>query len=105
MSGIRTPPTSGRDYGRIVLQEFTEQNDVTPTEIPVPDRSTGSVAIRASEVNDGAVYIGFDDDVDLESGFPLYRRDSIGIELNLRSQSIYVVADNNADEVRYIITN
>jgi len=78
---------------------------VTPTSVLNTNRATGSVSVRAPDTNIAPVFIGFDDDVTRDNGFPLYPRDAVGLDLNLRQQEIYVVAAEDADEVRYIVTN
>lgn len=105
MTGLRTPPSDGRENKRVLLEEYTEENDVEPTLVTDPSISTGSIALRAPTSNEGVVFIGWGEDVDLENGFPTYAGDSIGIEIDAASQNIYAVADTAADELRVLTTN
>jgi len=105
MSGLRTPSTKGVEYGRVVFEAFTSGNSVEPTEVFSPIEDTGSVALKCPETNSGAIFIGWDDDVDLEEGFPLYAKDGVSFDLNTNSQPIYAVANTSADQLRVISTN
>lgn len=105
MNGLRVPPTNGTEYGRVLFQAYTDTNDIEPTQVFDPTQDVGSIAIRCPASNNGAVYIGWDEDVNTDNGFPLYKRDSFGLDLNVKSQPIYAVAEVDADEVRVIATN
>jgi len=104
--GVRTPPSKGSAYGRTILAEQGIAQRVISSEV-----KTGSVLINSytgdddNEGNEGVIYIGFDEDVDDESGFPLEPGQSIGLDIQNRSQGIWAYAEVPGDQVRFIATN
>lgn len=64
---------------------------------------TNTVAIRALPSNGGLIYVGFDDQVDVNNGFPLQAGDSISVEIDANQQGLWVLTDNAGDELRYIV--
>lgn len=98
--GLRTPANDGKDYGEYVIPNPPEPDEL----FQVPVR-TGSVSIIAHPNNSGWIYIGWDDEVDSQSGFILTAGMSISVDLDIRSQEIFITGDTSGDSVRYIATN
>jgi len=105
MSGINIPATEGEEYGSIPFEAFTPSGSVTPTRVFDPSLDSRSVAMRAPETNSGAIFIGWDNEVDLTNGYPLYPGDPFSVDLNVEAQGIFAVAEVTGDEIRIITTN
>lgn len=100
--GIRTPPSDGVGYDKVVISDTS-----TPIELVGPAEGAGSVVVRSwqSGGNSGTIYVGWDNQVDSSTGFPLEDGDSITLEISTESQSIWIIGDTQNDEVRYLATN
>lgn len=99
MEGLRVVPTEGVEYGEVILPETDN-----PVEINPEGEDTGGIAIRAWN-NNGVVYVGFDDEVDSSTGFPLQDGESLGADLNLEAADLFLLPEVAGDSVRVLITN
>lgn len=100
MSGSEKPPTDGTEYGVVSLSAVGE-----PELVFQLGTESKTVAIRAEEGNNSQIYLGWDDDVDSNNGFPLYQGEMITMELDVSSQEIYMDGDSVGDSVRVIAIN
>lgn len=99
-TGKDVPSNEGADYG---FMQFVEAND--PDNVMDPTLETDSWILRGHPENDGVIYIGWDDDVTVRTGFPISAGDAVAIDMDNSKQVIYAVADTVGDELRYIATS
>jgi hypothetical protein len=97
--GLRTPPSNGSYYGSTVASGAGDVVRVIPEAI-----ETGSFIVRAWN-NSGPIYIGWDEEVDDISGFPLEDGQSLTMDLDASDQGIYFFAPAVGDSVRVLATN
>lgn len=94
-SGLKVVSADGRYYGAVTIASNNSTARVLSSDV-----ETGSVAVRAPETNDEPVYIGFDDDADSNSGFPLYAGDVVSLDINSSYQGLWVYAEFSGQEIR-----
>lgn len=99
-SGIDTPATDGTAYGATTAPAANENGIILPA-----GTQTGSYIITAPQGNGGTVYLGWDSDVDNNTGLPLLPGRSISVDLDNSRQEIYGYFTNGTDELRYLATN
>lgn len=95
--GLDQPSTEG-DHGVIQADAAGESYRA------VPEQKTGSFIIRAWN-NAGVIYIGFNEDVDTNDGFPMEDGDIISIDLDSQAEDVFFYAQNAGDQIRYITVN
>lgn len=69
--------------------------------VPIGDE-TASVAIAAHPDNSGIIYVGFDDEMSEDSGFPLVAGTTLSMDIDANQEGIFALADTIGDEVRWI---
>lgn len=99
-TGKDVASNQGAGYGR---KQFVETNDVD--NLIDPTLETESVILRAHPDNGGAIYVGWDDEVTTDDGFPLSPGDAVTFDVDNSRQIIYGVADEAGDEIRFIATS
>ena len=87
-------------YGAVVLETAGTAEAIMP-----PDMETDSWAIKTDMGNTGVIYVGWDRDVTVDSGFPLTAGEGISISINNRQQQVYAVSEQDNDIIRYIATS
>lgn len=97
ITGLDQPSTQGVDFDNFAL-------DTTAQEI-VFSGDSGSVIIIAHPNNAGLAFIGWDDTVDSGNGFPLEAGSAISFDLDVGQQSIFAMANNSGDRLRFMTTN
>lgn len=97
--GRSTPATEGETHDVVTI---TSAND--PVRILSPAVETGSYALRAWNTTQ-PVFIGWDEDVGTDDGFPLEAGDVISFEMDNSEQQIWAVSAEAGAEVRVIATN
>lgn len=96
-TGKQSPSTVGTDYNAETFSDADESQSVFDLET-----QSGSIIVRAHPDNDGIVYLGWDEEVTTENGFPLEAGDAITVDINVGSQGLFGVADTDGDELRYM---
>lgn len=96
-SGRDAAFNKGEAYGAEVLESTSEPEPIFNLGV-----ESGSIAIRAHPNNSGIIYVGWDDQVDSTTGFPLNAGESISMELDVSNQEVYAIPDTGNDEVRVI---
>lgn len=99
-TGKDVASNEGAGYGR---KQFIETNDVD--NVMDPTMETESWILRGHPSNDGVIYIGWDEDVTVDNGFPISAGDAVAIDMDNSKQVVYAVADTAGDELRYIATS
>jgi hypothetical protein len=99
-SGKDVASNEGAGYG---VKVFVNSND--PDNVMDPTLETESWILRAHPQNEGIIYLGWDEDVTTENGFPLSAGDASSMDMDNSKQVIYAVADTAGDELRYIATS
>lgn len=97
LTGLDQPSTDGVDFDNFALT-------TTAQEIAFSGDS-GSVIIIAHPNNTGLAFIGWDDSVDASNGFPLEAGSAISFDLDVGQQSIFAMANNSGDRLRFMTTN
>lgn len=92
------PSTEGRGYGRTVP-------GTGPEVVATFSENVGAIAVIAEAQNSSEVYIGFDDNLTQSNGFQLQAGQSISMSLNASLETVYVLATNQNDAVRWIAIN
>lgn len=98
--GINTPSNEGRAYTSVTLDTAGEPESLLPA-----TTETGSVAIKAWNLTGDAVYIGWDDQVTIATGFPIEDGQSISLELDNSEQQIWAVSEQDGEAVKILATN
>lgn len=98
LSGKDTPSTEGVGYGR---QVFSTAQDAE--RIFALGQETGAVLVRANPDNSDDIYVGFDDDVDNNNGFPLQKGESIEMDMDIDKQNLWGYAMSANDDVRFLL--
>lgn len=99
-TGKDVASNEGAGYG---AKQFTNSHD--SDNVMDPTLETESWIIRAHPENEGIIYIGWDEEVNEDNGFPLSRGDATTMDMDNSKQVIYAVADTAGDELRYIATS
>jgi hypothetical protein len=99
MDPLNVPASDGRFNEAVVITEGANSDSATDITPSVKDTST--VVVRAWD-NSGPVYVGWSEEVDGSTGFPIKSGESLSVDLNTGEQSFYAVADNPGDSVRVI---
>lgn len=99
-SELSQPSTEGTGYGSTVLDSAN-----TPKRIFEVGQQSGSIIMRADLSNSNPIFLGFDDNVTVNNGFPLEAGDSISIDLDVRSQDIFFVGAGAGDSIRWLAIN
>jgi hypothetical protein len=82
--------------------QFVNANDVD--NVMDPTMETQSWSVRAHPENGGIIYIGWDEELTVDNGFPLSAGNTVAFDMDNSRQVLYAVADTAGDEVRYIAT-
>lgn len=90
-TGKEAPATNGEDYDRVVLSS----NE--PEAIFDIGTETTFIIIQSDSDNGGDIHIGWDDNVDDTTGFPLEPGDILTATLDVSEQNIWAYALNNND--------
>lgn len=98
-SGQEPPSNRGAGYDRVL---FTNTNE--PERLISAATETSSVLLRTNPDNNGVIYVGFDDDVTTQTGFPMEPGDAITISIDVAEEGIWGVADTQNDDLRWIAT-
>lgn len=98
--GLGIPSNDGRAYTSVTLDTAGEAESLLPA-----TTETGSVAIRAWNLNGAAIYIGWDENVTISTGFPLENGESLSFEIDNSEQQIWAVGEQDNETVKVIATN
>lgn len=90
-------PDNNAANGQEIIQN-ADQPQVLLTE------DSGSVAVQAHPDNNGTIYIGFSDDVDSITGFPLAAGSGVSMDLDVSEQPLWVVSSTVGDVAAWILT-
>lgn len=96
-AGQEPAANEGAGYDREILDVAGSPERITPI-----GEETSSIAIKAGLSNSGTIYVGWNENVDSGDGFPLDTGEGITLDLDIKEQGVYVVADTANDEVRWI---
>lgn len=99
-TGKDVASNEGAGYG---VKQFVEAHDVD--NVMDPTMETESWILRAHPDNQGIIYLGWDDDVTEDNGFPLSPGDATTMDMDNSKQVVYAIADTSGDELRYIATS
>jgi len=91
------PGTRGEDYGREVFENAGEAERVFAIET-----ETTSVFIQAHPDNNDNIFIGWDDNVDSNTGVILEAGAGLSFPVDVSVQNLWAVAAQANDEIRYI---
>lgn len=99
-TGKDVASNEGAGYGR---KRFVETED--PDNLIDPTLETESIILRAHPDNTGEIFVGWDDEVTAEDGFPLSPGDAVTFDVDNSRQVIYGVANSAGDQIRFIATS
>lgn len=91
--GLSQPATDGVEYGQVSL------NNNSPQSVFGTGERTTSILIVALPANGSQVFVGFDSDVDQNSGIPLEAGDSFGMDLDVAEQEVFVMTNSPTQTV------
>jgi hypothetical protein len=92
----QTASNKGAGYDGKTLNSTTD-----PERLVSIGTETRSIAIIAET---GRIYVGFDDNLDSDNGFPLDEGVSISLDLDVNQEDIYVLPEASGNDVRWIAT-
>lgn len=92
-----TTGTEGTAYGVTDLEGPNDPQLVLPI-----GAESRSIALRSQQTNQGAIFIGWDDGVTQDNGFPLYPEDAFAIDVDNTQQAIWAVSAVSGDQIHFI---
>lgn len=95
--GSEVPASEGAAYGRSELEGSNEPELLLPV-----GSETTSWILKAESGNNSTIYVGWDEDVDVDTGFPLGPKESLSVDLNNVNQPVWGVSNDSGDAVRFI---
>lgn len=95
--GKSVPATSGVAYGREVIESTSSAERIFDLGL-----ETSSVLIQANPNNSDNLFIGWDEDVDSDSGVILEPGDTITIDIDLNVQNVWAIAASSNDDLRFL---
>lgn len=99
-TGQVKPATKGETYGRVVLESTSSAERIFAL-------STDSLSalIQAHPDNTDNIFIGWDSDVDSDSGIVLEPGSNISIDVDLDEQNMWAIPASADDELRVLVTS
>lgn len=97
-SGQPRPATSGKSYGREVLESAGDAERLFAI-----GTDSLSILIQANPDNSDNIFIGWDDEVDSNTGIILEPGDVIGMDLDVENQNVWAVSAAANDDLRFMV--
>lgn len=93
------PDNVGAAYGVNALDSAN-----IPERIIDDTTETSSLLVVAPNANGGPVYLGWDDQVTVNNGTPVFAGKGISFDIDNQNATLFMVGNNAGDELRYIAT-
>ena len=95
--GKSVSATAGVAYGREVIESTSSAERIFDLGL-----ETRSVLIQANPGNSDNIFLGWDGDVDSNSGIILEPGDTITIDIDLNVQNVWAIAASSNDDLRFL---